>query len=503
MIITDDLKEWLRANRPPGTDEFFAALYAADAGEYDNAVKFGLIAFGKGNLAVAWPLLGGLLRIGETGLAAKLSKALVRDPNFAWVRVFIGAESIRVGDFSEGARHWADNEERNRLVTDIPPWRGEPISGKTVLIASGSPLLTRNSALGYGDEILLARFAPELAKRGAIVYLRAHPLLYRLFQSLPGVNVLNGTCDTPTRPDYCANPEQLPHLLESLRETLPHSPYLRAGTLHLEEGGLKIGLSWGSGIAGPARRDCALSELFALSQVPGARLYSLEKSERSGQLHPAPAGMEIADLGAGFRDFYETAEAINAMDVIVSTDNVIANLAGALGKRVFVLCNEYPEYRWGDGEKTAWYPTAKVLRRAPGRSWRDLARMAAGDIGGRLEQAHKEKETLTGTAHGEGEKEEEEITSAVFRRWTDFRCPKLTTVLRDTATLRRGVGGKSSQTEHQNGSSELSSPDLPQPNRSPTIQPGILVSVSGSAGGLGSPPERARQSERQLDPLGK
>ena len=62
------------------------------------------------------------------------------------------------------------------------------------------------------------------------------------------------------------------------------------------------------------------------------------------------------------------------MDIIISTDNVVLNLAGALGKRSFGLFNRFVEYRWFDLENnhnTQWYNSVLVFKNKSQDNWDD------------------------------------------------------------------------------------------------------------------------------------
>ena len=294
---------------------------------------------------------------------------------------FVAMENMRAGDFGNGARLLAYlNELDAVLPTPIPRWKGEPLKGKCVLMACGSPLLERNGQVGYGDEILWARFAPLLASIGARVYLRCHPRLARLFESLEGVTITT-SAEIAERPYCLVNAMTVPGGLGLRREQMAGAPYLCAEPLELAGDAFKIGLSWGCSPVGPQNRYCSLAELSALAEIPGVQLYSLDKTHHAEQLRPAPAGMNVIDLAPRFEDFADTAAAVMAMDAVVSTDNVIANLAGALGKPLYLLHSHIqPEYRWGQGERTPWYPSARVFRQPKPGDWRGAVSMAAGEI---------------------------------------------------------------------------------------------------------------------------
>ena len=59
------------------------------------------------------------------------------------------------------------------------------------------------------------------------------------------------------------------------------------------------------------------------------------------QLLPDP-GQELVD---GAWSFLDTAAIIGACDLIISSDSVVAHLAGALGRPVWVMLKQVPDWR--------------------------------------------------------------------------------------------------------------------------------------------------------------
>ena len=79
----------------------------------------------------------------------------------------------------------------------------------------------------------------------------------------------------------------------------------------------------------------------------------------------------IINLSNTFNTFEDTACALKNMDVVVSSDNVILNLAGALGVPTLGLFNKYPNFRWFklSGENVGWYDSVKPLQAELENQW--------------------------------------------------------------------------------------------------------------------------------------
>ncbi|MGY9002948.1 MAG: glycosyltransferase family 9 protein, partial [Rhodospirillales bacterium] len=69
-------------------------------------------------------------------------------------------------------------------------------------------------------------------------------------------------------------------------------------------------------------------------------------------------------------DFSDTAALIDAMDLVISVDTSVAHLAGAMGKKTFILLPYSPDYRWMLEKKDSpWYPTVTLFRQPAMGDW--------------------------------------------------------------------------------------------------------------------------------------
>ena len=66
--------------------------------------------------------------------------------------------------------------------------------------------------------------------------------------------------------------------------------------------------------------------------------------------------------------------ALKNMDIVISTDNVILNLAGALGVKTYGLFNKYPNFRWFNlkGDNVGWYNSVTPLQVEENNCWADV-----------------------------------------------------------------------------------------------------------------------------------
>jgi hypothetical protein len=113
-------------------------------------------------------------------------------------------------------------------------------------------------------------------------------------------------------------------------------------------------------------------------RIPGIAFYSLQKGERSKDLSQLPADCSVHDLDNLIHDYGDTALLLDQLDLLISVDTAVAHLMGALGKPVWLLLPEVPDWRWGlEGETTPWYPRMWLFRQRRRGDWAGvMARVA-------------------------------------------------------------------------------------------------------------------------------
>jgi hypothetical protein len=175
---------------------------------------------------------------------------------------------------------------------------------------------------------------------------------------------------------------ELPALLDISSGEIWPGPYLHGSPMQLPGKRWRVGLVWAADAQHfeAEDRSTALAQMTPLA-LPGVQLFSLQLGRPAAQIMPPPAGMEIIDLRPAIADFADTAAAIAGLDLVVSIDTSVANLACAMGARVWVAVPFVPDWRWGrDGRHTAWYPTATVYRQPRPDDWASVFETMARDL---------------------------------------------------------------------------------------------------------------------------
>jgi ADP-heptose:LPS heptosyltransferase len=108
--------------------------------------------------------------------------------------------------------------------------------------------------------------------------------------------------------------------------------------------------------------------LKPLGGVPDVAFYSLQVGPARADLLQDPRGVD--DLVAHIADYFDTACALSALDLVISVDTSVAHLAGALGKPVWTLLPLSPDWRWLLGRAdTPWYPGMRLFRQTEVHGW--------------------------------------------------------------------------------------------------------------------------------------
>jgi tetratricopeptide (TPR) repeat protein len=320
---------------------------------------------------------------------ASFDRALALQPDFAACRLNRAFLLLMLGRFAEG---WREYEWRRQQPSwserkfPAPEWRGEDLTGKRLLLHAEQAL---------GNTISFARFAPLLARRGASVVLNAQRPLATLLRSLDDVAVAADGDPLPPV-DFHLPLMSVPFVLALDEAQIPAAvPYLRADparvaawSKRLPGDGFRVGICWQGD---PRRaidrgRSIPLRAFAPLARVPGVRLLSLQQRDGLEQLAELPAGIRVEQLGddfdAGPDAFLDCAAVMTQLDLVVTCDTSIAQLAGALARPVWVALRDVPvDWRWMlERDDSPWLPTARLFRQRRRGDWPEVFERISNEL---------------------------------------------------------------------------------------------------------------------------
>jgi tetratricopeptide (TPR) repeat protein len=313
------------------------------------------------------------------GAAACYRRAVELKPDHALAHLNLALDLLLTGDWRLG---WPEYQWRWRTKELIPrcfpkpPWSGESLAGKTILL---------HAEQGLGDTLQFIRYAPVVKQHGGTVVVECQKPLLGLLDGCPGVDQLVAEGDDLPAFDVYAPLLSLPGILKTSIETIPATvPYVLARPALVELwrkrlagfDGFKIGITWQGN---PKYRDDRFRSIplryFApLARIPGVRLLSLQKGAGAEQLAEVRDLFPVTDLAAELDEqsgpFMDTAAVMKNLDLVITSDMAAAHLAGALGAPVWVALTLVPDWRWLlDRSDSPWYPTMRLFRQRERGNW--------------------------------------------------------------------------------------------------------------------------------------
>ena len=325
--------------------------------------------------------LGNALRVtGGTNAAIEAYRnAILRSPGHADAHLNLALLLLLKGDFAEGLEQY-EWRWRVRAPTsperdfDQPPWRGEVLGSRVLLI---------HAEQGLGDTIQFCRYVAMVAKRGQVVFEVPRPLV-RLISSLdPGCPIIAKGDQLPPFDVHCPL-LSLPWAMGTRRDSIPGPvPYLFPAADQVARWrdriateGLRIGITWQGNANARLDRDRSvpLAQFAPLAQIPGVRLFSLQKADGVAQLARLPNGFHVETFGgtldAGADAFMDTAALMASLDLVITPCTAVAHLAGALGRPVWIALQALPHWTWMlETDTSPWYPTARLFRQSQAGDW--------------------------------------------------------------------------------------------------------------------------------------
>lgn len=315
-------------------------------------------------------------------------RALALRPDYAEAHFNRAHALLITGDLDEGWREyeWRFAVARYARNFDRPLWEGEPLEGKTILV---------HAEQGFGDTLQFVRYIPAIAAAGGRAVLEVPRALVRITRSVVGLSEILVSGDSLPEFDCHCPLLSLPRIFRTTVATIPNQvPYLAAEPdlirfwrERIPKTGLRVGIAWQGNpqTRMDKARSIPLREFAAIAAVPGVCLVSLQKNDGLDQLGSMPADMRIDTFGpefdAGPDAFLDTAAVMMSLDLVIACDTSVAHLAGALGRPVWVILANNPDWRWLVGRHDSpWYPTARLFRQHKPGDWIGVISEAAAAL---------------------------------------------------------------------------------------------------------------------------
>ncbi len=283
------------------------------------------------------------------------------------------------------ARFLKENNKTAYPKISQPKWNGVKDISNSVLLV--------HYEQGYGDTFLMWGYMPRLVKLAKHVIFVVQDSVYELLKENDfGVEVIPRSLfnQNKVKFDYHIPSMSIPIALRLKRENISAGGgYIKPDDKLVAEykekyfnnEKFKIGISFSGSAAGNQTRNIPLKDLLVLDKLKNVEIYSLTKDVEDEQFKIF-TNNKIHNIAADFNNFNQTAAAIANLDVVITTDNCILNLAGALGKRTFALFNWHYEFRWFDlsGDNVVWLTSVKPFVNDKMNNWSYSVSRAVDEI---------------------------------------------------------------------------------------------------------------------------
>jgi tetratricopeptide (TPR) repeat protein/ADP-heptose:LPS heptosyltransferase len=304
-------------------------------------------------------------------------EALEKIPDEAQLRFNLSLLELLQGNYQQGFRDYA---VRHRLV-------GKPIPASPALadwtLSPTNPVVILPEQ-GYGDFLQFLRFAKRIADQGGEVYavhdaqmaplLKNCPFLARVLTPLEYNQLKTGSqVWVADLPEYFS---------VELKDLSPLPPYIFSDPGRVKKWSeklatnqvIKIGVCMAGNPAFINEINRSIPWEFIKELITQHKqiawfdlTLSASKTEDENFKHL------IHDLTPDIRDFADTAAIIEQLDLVITTDTVVAHLSGAMNKPCWVMLPYAPDWRWGlDTYESPWYPSIHLYRQKKSGEWREL-----------------------------------------------------------------------------------------------------------------------------------
>lgn len=305
-----------------------------------------------------------------------LEKALEIDKENLQYKLILSVIALANGHYERG---WEMYESRINLSSyqkrTLPLWRGDNNQPNRRIVVF--------SEQGYGDSFMYARFIYLLKNHfGYVCFCQSKELLRVLNKNVLQIDEVCSEIKPEDFDCYC-DLASLPFLLQLNSESLLNNNwnYLYSERNIPKDTKIKAGLCLHGRLSTEYEKTRAV-DLTTLNSIIHNRqidFYSLYQPLIQNTIYNdwLRKGLLKEDKKI-FSDFQLTADLINNLDFIITSDTSVAHLSGSLGKKTYLLLPKMTDWRWKiSGKDSYWYDSITILRQEEQGNWENVSLMLA------------------------------------------------------------------------------------------------------------------------------
>ena len=348
-----------------------AAMTCLDLGEVEGAIRAlsAIVELQPEAALVYFNLAEAYRRSGQFERAvAEYDRAIALDPSIPQMRQQRALALLAAGDYAQG---WPAFESRldplvgNQPALREPRWEGAFDANQRVFVYSDQ---------GVGDAILFSRYLPHLAGQGVNLVVEVPASLIGLMRSsMPNVTFIELGAPRPSC-DWQIALGSLPLLYGTTADRVPDiTPYLTPSPEKIAawerqfapfKEDYLVGIRWAGNpdALGVQLRNATAEQLIGTAAGLGSVTFVNLQFDQAEAFALAAKGHRALEPSSLVRDFEDTAAVLSQLDLVISVDTSVLNLAGALNVPAWGLLNFAPEWRWyGPSQHSRWYPSVRTF----------------------------------------------------------------------------------------------------------------------------------------------
>lgn len=303
------------------------------------------------------------------------------------INYFLGCAYLKTKNFEQGLNFYEYRSSKDfailtqklqykDLITSKPLWTGEAIKNKTLFVYYEAAL---------GDTLMYLRYLSLLKGMCAKVLFKPQECFIDFFKENNfGAEIIeNRTLPKDVIFDVHIPLMSLPYVLKlNTEKEIPLSEgYLKANPQKIKtykekyfnNDKFKIGIKWKGNTTYGLNRIIRPESFYKLFDLPDTQFYSVQKGDGAEELEKIPERYNIINLDETFKDFSDTAAALENLDLVICNDTSVAHLAGAMGKPCWVLLPFVQNWRWHtDLSYSPWYKSLRLFKQNEPDNWDEV-----------------------------------------------------------------------------------------------------------------------------------
>ena len=310
---------------------------------------------------------------------------------------------LNLKNFDEG---WKDFEARNQYknitnfefpldVQRVPVWVGD-VPCKHLLIVSEQ---------GIGDQIFYLSMLKNIQYKVEEITVIVDPRLISIFsRSFPSIKFLEkkNICNKNIF-DAQIPMGNIPIILNVNSSNINglSSPYLiddpalseKVKNSNFFQNKFTCGISWkSSNVKIGNQKSINFTDLKTILQIQNCEFINLQYGDISDEMKIAERITDITlnvveDINV-FEDIDGLLSIINSCDIVITTSNITAHMAGASGKKTLLLLpySQGRNWYWHQEEISTWYPSIKQFFQNPDLTWNTAINKIIKELRGEIER---------------------------------------------------------------------------------------------------------------------